>query len=191
MLSPIDFKIAPGRTMNQPVNWSEKITGWIGTPTSIFLHSVFFVGIYVLRFFGWEYSDINLILTTVVSLEAIYLSLFIQLSVNRQAQNIQDVAEDIGEISEDIDEIEKDVDRLEKDVDEIEEDVDHIERNIDEVEKNVDEIEEDVKELSEDSEMDAMEDKKIELTQTQINSKLESIEQVMSRLIAEIDSLKK
>jgi len=170
--------------MKQPVNWSEKITGWIGTPTSIFLHSVFFVGIYILRFFGWEYSDINLILTTVVSLEAIYLSLFIQLSVNRQAQNIQDVAEDIGEISEDIDEIEKDIE-------EIEEDVEGIEKNIDEVEKNVDEIEEDVKELTEDSEMDDQQDKKIELTQTQINSKLEQIEKIMSKLIGEIDSLKK
>jgi hypothetical protein len=39
-----------------------------------------------------------LVLTTLVSLEAIYLSIFIQMAVNRTAQSIKEVEEDFEEI---------------------------------------------------------------------------------------------
>src|SRR3989344_5054930 len=64
-------------------------------------------------------SNILLILTTVVSLEAIYLSIFIQMSVNRHSQELEEVSEGIEEIQEDVDEIQKDVDEIQEDVEEI------------------------------------------------------------------------
>ena len=51
-------------------------------------------------------SDILLILTTIVSLEAIYLSIFIQITVNRNTQSLDDFEADIDEIQSDIDKIE-------------------------------------------------------------------------------------
>lgn len=49
-----------------------------------------------------------LILTTIVSLEAIYLSIFIQMSINKNNEVIEIIQEDVGEIQEDIDEIQDD-----------------------------------------------------------------------------------
>lgn len=69
-----------------------------------------------------------LILTTIVSLEAIYLAIFIQMTVNHASREIEDVGEDIGEIQKDIDEIQEDVDELQEDVEEIEESDDADER---------------------------------------------------------------
>lgn len=64
-----------------------------------------------------------LILTTVVSLEAIYLAIFIQMSVNKNSRDIEIIQEDVGEIQEDIEDIEEDIDEIQKDVDEIQEDI--------------------------------------------------------------------
>ena len=80
-----------------------------------------------------------LILTTIVSLEAIYLAIFIQYSVNQQARKITEVVEDIGEVTEDVDEISKDVEEISKDMDEISEDVEEISENIDELQQDAQE----------------------------------------------------
>ncbi len=109
-----------------PKNIAEKLTRWIGSTESIFVHSVFFISIFSLRFFGISSSDVLLILTTIVSLEAIYLSIFIQMTVNRHTEELEEVSEDIEEIQEDVDEIQEDVDEIQKDVDEIQEDVEEI-----------------------------------------------------------------
>lgn len=53
-----------------------------------------------------------LFLTTIVSLEAIYLAIFIQMTVNRNTEELQEVGQDIDEIQEDIDEIQEDVDDI-------------------------------------------------------------------------------
>jgi biopolymer transport protein ExbB/TolQ len=87
---------------------SFKITQWIGTPTSIMLHTLLFVGIFFLEKFGVKASDILLILTTAVSLEAIYLAIFIQMSVNRQAESLKSVEKDIDEIQEDVEDLQED-----------------------------------------------------------------------------------
>ena len=113
----------------------EKMTKWIGSTQSIFIHTVFFIGIFSLRFFGISSNDILLILTTLVSLEAIYLSIFIQMTVNRHSAELEEVSEDIEEIQEDVDEIQKDVDEIQEDVDEIQEDVEEIhEETVEDVE---------------------------------------------------------
>ena len=83
------------------------ITDWIGSSSSIAIHTIFFIGIFALRFLGTGFSDILLILTTAVSLEAIYLSIFIQMTVNRNTQSLEEVEEDIENIEEDIDKLEE------------------------------------------------------------------------------------
>ena len=97
------------------------ITEKIGTPISIVIHTFFFVGIFALELFGFSIDQILLILTTVVSLEAIYLSIFIQMTVNRNTQSLQAVEENIDEIQEDVDEIQENVDELQENVEEISE----------------------------------------------------------------------
>jgi hypothetical protein len=87
---------------------SDKVTQNIGTPLSVLVHTFFFVGIFGLSKFGYKTEEILLILTTVVSLEAIYLGIFIQMTVNRQVAKLATVREDIKEISEDLDEISED-----------------------------------------------------------------------------------
>lgn len=67
-----------------------------------------------------------LVLTTLVSLEAIYLAIFIQMSINQTTESLEVVEHDIDEIQEDIDEIQEDVDEIQEDVDEIQEDVEGI-----------------------------------------------------------------
>lgn len=88
---------------------SEKLTGWIGTPLSIFIHTIFFIGIFMLKIFGCEIDQILLILTTAVSLEAIYLSIFIQMSVNKTGRSLASVKKDIDEIQENVDDIQEDL----------------------------------------------------------------------------------
>jgi low affinity Fe/Cu permease len=101
-------------------DFSRKLTHWIGSPQSIVLHTVFFIGIFSLHFFNISSSDILLLLTTIVSLEAIYLSIFIQMTVNKHAKELEEVSEDIEEIQEDVDEIQKDVDEIQEDFEEME-----------------------------------------------------------------------
>lgn len=83
---------------------SVKMTEWVGTPWSLILHTLLFAGIFILRQFGFSRDYILLLLTTAVSLEAIYLSIFIQMSVNRATESLEEVEEDIEDIQEDADE---------------------------------------------------------------------------------------
>lgn len=79
---------------------SFKFTDWVGTPVSLIIHTILFIGIFSLRYFGVTTDYILLILTTAVSLEAIYLSIFIQMSVNRATESLEEVEEDIEDIQE-------------------------------------------------------------------------------------------
>lgn len=102
------------------------ITKRIGSVYSLIIHSVFFALFFLLGFFGIDWNVLLLALTTIVSLEAIYLSLFIQMTVNKNTESLVEVEENIDEIQEDIDEIQEDIDDIQEDVDEIQEDVDDI-----------------------------------------------------------------
>jgi len=114
-------------------NISKNITSSIGSVGSIILHTIFFIGIFALRFLGVSASDVLLILTTIVSLEAIYLAIFIQITVNRQSEELEDVSEDIEDIQEDVVEIQKDVDDILEDTEEIQKDVDEIQEDVEEI----------------------------------------------------------
>ena len=102
---------------------SVKLTRWIGSTTSVIAHTLFFIMIMLMPFFGIGFEKILLILTTVVSLEAIYLSIFIQMTVNRHSQELEGVSEDIEEIQEDVEEIQEDVSEIQEDVEDIGEDI--------------------------------------------------------------------
>lgn len=68
---------------------SDRVTDWLGSTDSIILHTLFFAGIFLLRFLNVELEDILLLLTTAVSLEAIYLAVFIQHAVNKQTVKLE------------------------------------------------------------------------------------------------------
>lgn len=95
------------RKLNHLEKISFKLTDWVGTPASLILHTLFFAGIFALRKFGITTDYLLLILTTAVSLEAIYLSIFIQMTVNRNTESLEEVEEDIEDIQEDVDEDEQ------------------------------------------------------------------------------------
>lgn len=137
---------------------SEKLTFWIGTPQSILAHTALFIGIFILIIFGISLDKVLLILTTAVSLEAIYLAIFIQMTVNRTTmslvgveRNIDDIQEDVEDLGEDIDDIQEDVDSLELNVKEISEDVgDDADKNevvsaLTDIEKRLINLHEDIK----------------------------------------------
>ena len=53
---------------------------------------------FMLTFFGWELQKMLLVLTTLLSIEAIYLALFIQMSVNKTSKSLAEVEKDIDVI---------------------------------------------------------------------------------------------
>jgi uncharacterized membrane protein len=125
---------------HKPEPFAIRMTQWMGSTSSIVVHTILFILSFCLVFFGIPFESILLVLTTAVSLEAIYLALFIQMTVNRQAESIQDVAEDIDEIQEDVDEIQEDIDEIQEDVDEIQEDVDEIQDDVVGISADIDEF---------------------------------------------------
>jgi peptidoglycan hydrolase CwlO-like protein len=100
-----------------------KTTKWIGSIESLIIHTVLFIISLLLYLFGADFTRVLLVLTTIVSLEAIYLSIFIQMSVNHQSKALENVTEDVGEISNNVEGIVEDVGELQKDVDELQESI--------------------------------------------------------------------
>lgn len=144
-------------------------TGYIGSLPSLVFHSLFFVGIFALQWFDVSFNQIMLILTTVVSLEAIYLSIFIQMTINHQARQIAEVSEDIDEIQEDVEEIQEDAKEISEDVEGIQEDVEDIKEN--------------VEDLNEEFEKEGVED----ISEME---KIRSIEHMLEELLREIKVIK-
>jgi uncharacterized membrane protein len=98
----------------------EKLTIWIGSTSSLVLHTIVFILFFILSFVGLLSWDLMfLILTTVVSLEAIYLAIFIQLTVNRHSADIEDLSEDIEDIQEDVQDMSEDVEDIHEDIQDI------------------------------------------------------------------------
>lgn len=153
------------------MNPIEKLTSWVGSYISLAVHTLVFILSFVSVLLGFIDLDLMLlVLTTIVSLEAIYLAIFIQMSVNNQATILHEVEHDIDDIAEDIDEIQVDIDEIQEDVDEIQEDID--------------EIQEDVDEMTE-------EEKAEEARETQHAVTLEKLTTDLHRLLKDIESLKK
>jgi membrane protein insertase Oxa1/YidC/SpoIIIJ len=110
-----------------------KIIQWIGSVSSLVTHTVFFIIGFLLYFSNlFDKNTILLIITLIVSLEAIYLSIFIQMSVNFQSKKLQDVAEDLEDIQENVEDIQESVDEDEED-----EDIKEIQHTLDKLMKEV------------------------------------------------------
>lgn len=153
------------------MNWERTITKAIGSKTSVVLHTIFFIIMLALPVSGRVSTNTALlVLTTVVSLEAIYLAIFIQMTVNENTESLHEVEEDIEEIQADVDEIQHDVGEIQEDVDEIQEDVDEITTDITDIESDIEEIQTGPKDSHQDE--------------------LEGIRIMLQKLLEEVDRLK-
>lgn len=92
------------------ISLAEKIARFVGSVTSIILHTIVFLIFLILILLGYNAEQLLLTLTTLVSLEAIYLSIFIQMAVNKNTEDLHEIEEDIEDVEEELDEISKDID---------------------------------------------------------------------------------
>lgn len=102
----------------------EQAVAAIGSVGSLVAHTIVFVAFFVAAALGliaWQFM--LLVLTTLVSLEAIYLALFIQITVNRHTESLREVEEELDELGEDVEDIQEDIEEISEDIDEIQEDV--------------------------------------------------------------------
>lgn len=135
--------------VNTVESFAFKATNWIGSVQSLIVHTIIFVGSFGFLLLGVSFDKILLVLTTLLSFEAIYLSIFIQMSVNRHEQALQSVGEDVDDIQESMDDLHETVTEISEDIDEIQEDIDEIQEDIDDIQEDIDEIQEDVEEMAE------------------------------------------
>lgn len=138
--------------MDKLENLALSVTKWIGSIWSVIAHTIIFMGAFVLVLIGVELDRVLLTLTTLVSLEAIYLSIFIQMSVNHQARALANVEKDIDEIQVDVEEISHDVEEISHDVEEIAEDVEEIAEDVEDIQEDMEEIQEDLEDIQEEHE---------------------------------------
>ncbi len=203
------------RKLTDLEQFSITATRWIGSTQSLSVHTVLFILAFILVLFGIPFDKVLLVLTTIVSLEAIYLSIFIQMSVNRTTRrlhavskdieeiqhDVEEISEDVGEIQKDVEEISEDVDEIQKDVEEISEDVEGIEKDVDELQKDVEEIGDDVEEIQKEvgeigeeveewSEEDELEEKKEARERKADLARLNRIEETLEMLLTEIKNEK-
>lgn len=145
-------------------------TNWIGTPSSIIVHTLVFILSFASHFlFGASMDSILLILTTAVSLEAIYLAIFIQMTVNKNLQSTEVIHKEVKEIGDDVEEISTDVDGISEDIEDISEDIE--------------DISEDIDKIQEEDKQDEVADEKTKMT-------LEKIENRLQKILSDIESLK-
>lgn len=147
----------------------ERIVGGMGSVPSLFVHTLIFIGFFLAAWLGFISLDsMLLILTTLVSLEAIYLSLLIQMTVNENTRALREVEEDIDEIQEDVEGLGEDIEDIQEDIEEISEDID--------------EIQEDVEEMSE--------EEKEEEARIQKADSLEKLTDDVRRILKDLEELK-
>lgn len=154
----------------------DRIVSVIGSVPSLIIHSLAFAGFFVVALLGiatWEI--VLLVLTTIVSLEAIYLAIFIQITVNRHSQSLKEVEEDIDEIQEDVEELGEDLEDIQEDIEEISEDID--------------EIQEDVEEMTEEEGVAAK--KKVVTKQVSNDEVLDRLAKDVERVLRDLEALKK
>ncbi len=134
------MKDAPPVTEPVPPTNIERVVASIGSSTSLIVHTGLFAAFFLSALVGiLEWEIMLLVLTTLVSLEAIYLSLLIQITVNRHTQSLKEVEEDIEEIQEDVEELGEDMEDIQEDLEEISEDIEEIQEDVEELNEDDDE----------------------------------------------------
>lgn len=68
---------------------ANKMAWFLGSNASILTHTFIFEFFLILVILGYNLDSVMLILTTIVSLEAIYLSIFIQRTTNKQSEKLE------------------------------------------------------------------------------------------------------
>lgn len=163
----------------------------IGSIASLVVHTMLFVVAFALSIFHVvEWQLMLLVLTTVVSLEAIYLAIFIQITVNRNTAQLREVEEDIDEIQEDVEELGEDVEDIQEDIEEISEDIDEIQEDVEEMtdeEKEQVEGERLVREEKVKKEKKERREKKVK----DEKEMLEALTSDVQRLLKDLEALKK
>ena len=120
-------------TRKQLESMATRATRSLGSIESLGVHTALFLICFASVLFGASFDRVLLVLTTVLSLEAIYLAIFIQMSVNQNTLQLREVEREIEEISEDLEEISDDIEGIEKDIEEIQEDVEEISDDLEEM----------------------------------------------------------
>lgn len=116
-----------------------QIPNLLGSTKSIVIHTISIITMFLLAFVGVEFDTILLIVTTVLTIEAIYLSLFLQLSMNQNSKDIEEIKQDADEIQHDLEEIQEDTEEIQKEIGEIQEDTEEIQKEVDELEEEINE----------------------------------------------------
>jgi len=96
----------------------QKIVRWVGTPESLIIHTIAFIILLCLPLIGVPAYFSMLILTTIVSLEAIYLSIFIQMGVNRHADEQAQTKKVLSNIEETIDDVQETIEEVQETIEE-------------------------------------------------------------------------
>ncbi len=162
----------------------EKVIVWIGSPASLVLHTLVFIAFFAVPLLGmlsWE--TMFAVLTNVVSLEAIYLAIFIQMSVNRQAASLKEVEENVEELGENVESIQEDVEELGEDVEELGEDVEELGENVEELGENVEDIKEEMAE-------DPSEEHEEEMREQKHAAMLEALTNDVKAMLKHLETLK-
>lgn len=68
---------------------AENVATWVGSVASLIVHTLLFILMFCLYFFGVSLPNILLIATTVVSFEAIYLNVLVQMTVNKHSKHLK------------------------------------------------------------------------------------------------------
>ena len=115
-----------------------RATRSIGSVESLLVHTVVFAMAFGSVLFGVSFDRVLLVVTTLLSLEAIYLAIFIQMSVNQNTLKLNEVEREIEDLSEDLEEISEDIEGIEKDIDSIQEDIEDISEEVEEMHDGMD-----------------------------------------------------
>jgi septal ring factor EnvC (AmiA/AmiB activator) len=169
----------------QKITAIERITTGIGSVTSLVVHTVIFVVSFGVVLLGIiNLNTMLLVLTTILSLEAIYLAIFIQMSVNINTRSLREVESDIDEIQEDVEELGEDFGEIQEDMGEIQEDLEEMSEDVGEIQKDLEELGEDIEEMSE-------EDKVEEAREVKQATDLERLTNDVRKILTDLESLKK
>ena len=74
---------------------SDRITSWMGSTQSILAHTAILTATFSLIPLGLDPDSVLLVTTTILSIEAIFLAIFIQRSVNAQSIRLESAIEKI------------------------------------------------------------------------------------------------
>lgn len=83
--------------MEKLQTFAQRASQWVGSVPSIIFHTVVFIVSFVLPILGIvSIGTVLLAVTTIVSLEAIYLQIFIQMTMNKHDADINVIHKHLG-----------------------------------------------------------------------------------------------